>query len=329
MNRDSDISPSPKDAQAGFHRRDWFDMLARHCFAQSRVLFPMAQTNTTRATLPLVEDGNALSALANYYSFSYAPILEGDGDRATTLSLLARIAADLRASHSRISVYPLVDDGAGMPDLLRAAFARAGWIALLTDQNSNYVADVAGQDFASYWKARPGALRSAVRRKGKGAHYAHFIHREMDDALWADYCAVYAASWKNAEPWPDMVRAIAEDAARRGALRLGITRHEERPVAAQLWTIEGDTACIHKIAHDSGEDTHSPGTLLSHHMFAHMIDVEEVARIDYGTGGNPYKRDWMDRARPMLRLDCFHPRSARWWLPALRTRISQLVGRRG
>lgn len=344
MNRDRDISPPRKDDSAaelegrgaagaawGFHRRAWFDMLARHCFAGRAVLMPQARIGDASAVLPLVREEaekGGLAALANYYSFSYAPIFEGAEDAGVRAALVEQIAAGLRGSAGRISLYPLIDaDGDAMPELLRRAFARAGWIALLTDQNSNYIVDIQGQSFESYWQQRPGALRAAVKRKGRAARYEFEIHRRISEGLWDEYCAVYGASWKNAEPYPDMVQSIATEAAQRDALRLGIARRAGRAVAAQLWTIEGNTACIHKIAHDNAEDMHSPGTLLSHHMFAHMIDIEKVTRIDYGTGGNAYKRDWMERERPMLRLDCFDPRNARQWLPALRTRISQLVRR--
>lgn len=292
---------------------------------------PQARIGDASAVLPLVRDEaekGYLSALANYYSFSYAPIFEGAADAGVRLDLLTRIAAGLRGGAGRVSLYPLIDaDDDAMPELLRRAFADAGWIALLTDQNSNYIVDIQGQSFDSYWRQRPGALRAAVKRKGRAARYEFEIHRRISEGLWGEYCSVYGASWKNAEPYPDMVQSIATEAAQRDALRLGIARRAGRAVAAQLWTIEGSTACIHKIAHDNAEDMHSPGTLLSHHMFTHIVDTETVSRIDYGTGGNAYKRDWMERARPMLRLDCFDPKKPGQWLSALRTRISQLVRR--
>ena len=312
----------------GFIRATWFEMLAQHCFADRPVVMASARSGKAAAVLPLVDEGDRLVALANYYSFSFGPMFSGPCGTTDHADLLRRIAMDLRAHHHRVSLYPLRAED-GVADMLRRAFNAAGWIALLTDQNDNYVLDVDGRDFASYWTQRPGALRSAVKRKGNSGRYVFRIEESVTDTVWNDYSAVYRASWKNAEPYPAMVRAIAEAAAARGALRLGFAIGAGGAVAAQIWTIEGRTACIHKIAHDSREDAGSPGTLLSHHMFRHMIDVERVEQIDYGTGGNHYKRDWMDRARPMLRLDCFDPRRAAMWLPALRTRISQLVRRPG
>src|SRR3546814_1064470 len=76
-----------------------------------------------------------------------------------------------------------------------------------------------------------------------------------------------------------------------GTLRLGFARLEDQPVATQLWTVENGVALIHKLAHDQGFDGASPGSLLSHAMFAHAIDRDHVATIDYGTGDNGYKTD--------------------------------------
>lgn len=317
--------PAP-GAGYGFQRRVWFDMLASHCFADRRYLCPHAAADGAMVTLPLIEQEGQLNALANYYSFSYGPIIDGSPSPDTCLALMGRIAGQLRQDHDRISLYPLPDHD-GTARMMRQAFASAGWIALLTDQGSNHILQLNRRDFATYWAGRPRALQTTVEHKGRTTPYCFTIHNRLTNALWQDYLTVHAASWKNAEPWPDMVRAIAEEAASRGALRFGIARAEGRPIAAQIWTIEGTTACIHKIAHNSTQDRNSPGTLLAHHMFRHMIDREKIEQIDHGTGNNACKRDWMEQERPMLRLDCFNPHKAALWLPALRTRISKLVRR--
>lgn len=316
-------TPPTDDA---FARREWFDMLRQYCFADETCLWPSATQGNVSATLPLIERSDGLSGLSNYYSFSYAPIFEGTPDIAQKQALIREIAAGLRRQHHRASFYPLLNHD-GTADMLRRAFAAAGWIALLTDQGVNYVLNVDGRDFATYWAGRPGALRSSVKRKGRGHPFDFAIYTRMTEPLWQAYMTVYGASWKNAEPYPQMIRAMADEAAARGALRLGVARLGDTVVAMQIWTIEGSVACIHKLAHDGAYDKMSPGTLLSHYLFEQMIDREKVRLIDYGTGNNAYKQDWMDEKRPMMRLDCFDPRKAATWLPALRTRISQLVHR--
>ena len=110
------------------------------------------------------------------------------------------------------------------------------------------------------------------------------------------------------------------------SLRLGLARLNGQAIATQLWTTDHGTALIHKLAHHRAFDALSPGTLLSHAMFAHAIDVDKVETIDYGTGDNSYKTEWTDRRHTLYRVDCYNPRYPSTWAPAARTAISALVG---
>jgi CelD/BcsL family acetyltransferase involved in cellulose biosynthesis len=98
-----------------------------------------------------------------------------------------------------------------------------------------------------------------------------------------------------------------------GRLRLGLASIDGQPVAAQLWTIEDDLAFIHKLAHDPAAAAHSPGTVLTHALFAMAFDEDQVDFIDFGTGDDPYKRDWMELSDVRHRLEAYHPRAVRHW----------------
>lgn len=310
-----------------FDRLEWFDMLARHCFADTRLVIGHAVdgAGVGSVLLPLVESGNHLEALANWYSFSFAPLFFNVVPEQRE-ELLTDIARQVRASHGHIRLYPLLD-GDGSASRVARAFHNAGWMVSMRVVGHNHLLRLRGRNFAAYWAERPGILRNRVKRKGRGHAFTFHIHDCCDAALWQDYCAVYAASWKPDEPSPALLRALVEDASARGALRLGFAMKDGIPVATQLWTIEGDTALIHKLAHDKSQDADSPGTLLSHHMFAHAIDRDHVTTIDYGTGDNDYKREWMEEERPMWRIDCYDPRRVAQWPPAAKAMISGLVAR--
>ena len=98
-----------------------------------------------------------------------------------------------------------------------------------------------------------------------------------------------------------------------GALRLGLAYIDGKPVAAQFWTSENGTALIHKLAHDERHMHASPGTLLSAALFQHVIDVDKVDVIDFGTGSDAYKREWMEEVRERFRLDMFWPNHLANW----------------
>ena len=170
-------------------------------------------------------------------------------------------------------------------------------------------------------------LRSTVERKGKKAGLDIVIHREFDADAWAAYEAIYAASWKGEEgSWP-FLRDLAEAEGDAGTLRLGIASRDGLPVAAQLWTVENGRATIHKLAYREDAKALSPGSILSHAMFAHVIERDRPALIDYGTGDQPYKADWMDVAHPLWRIEASNPRHPVGLLMIARRKAAALVRR--
>ena len=192
----------------------------------------------------------------------------------------------------------------------------AGWIAAVEPAHVNRHLALNSEDFATWWASRPGALRATVRRKGARGTVTCRVATRFDAADWDAYEAVYAASWKPAEGSPAFLREFAIREGAAGALRMGLAMQDGTPVAAQMWTVEAGTAFIHKLAHREDARAGSPGTLLSAALFAHAIDHDRVAAIDFGTGDDPYKADWMDQTRTRWRLRAHHPGSLRNW-PAL------------
>ncbi|HKY80460.1 MAG TPA: GNAT family N-acetyltransferase [Sphingobium sp.] len=306
-----------------FDRIDWFDSLHAHCFARipARILHALEGEREAWLFLLAPADRRA-SALANWYSFSWAPVFLGNPDADTRRRLVEVLAEQLFRTTTQIDLYPIADDGG----MLLEAFRRAGWFAVRRPMGARHLLDVGGRDFATYWADRPSRLRNQVQRKTRASRFSIEIGTDFSEALWHDYITVHASSWKQPEPGLPFLRDLAEREAAAGALRLGFARLNDQPVATQLWTVENGAALIHKLSHDRAFDGASPGTLLSHAMFAHAIDSDGVRLIDYGTGNNAYKGEWMDRRETLHRLDFFNPRFASTWLPAARTAISALVG---
>ena len=302
---------APAPGTTPFDRLDWLRLLAEECLAPARCFIAVAREGERLAALPLCETPQGLASLANWYSFSARPA--GSDPR-----LLAAIARDL-APHGRVLLSPLpAADAAALATALNAA----GWFTRTTPAHVNRHLSIATRDFAAWWATRPGSLREVVRRKGRRIDIR--IETRFDPADWATYEALYARSWKPAEGHPAFLRRFAEAEGAAGRLRLGIASHQGVPVAAQVWTVENGTAFIHKLAHDPAAAAHSPGTVLTHALFAMAFADPAIAEIDFGTGDDPYKRDWMDEIRPRLTIEAIHPRSVRFW-PAL----ARLLAARG
>ncbi len=307
-----------------FDRLDWFRRTWTHCAPGDRPLIVRARAEGSDAWLFLAETGNAAKGLASWYTLAFRPIITGTPSEPTARALIVAIARRLRPRLAAISLDHVPEAEA---ELVRSGFSRAGWVARVTPQTANWSIDVTGKSFADYWAERPGQLRSTAKRKAAKTPMELTILDRFNDAAWDDYASIYADSWKPEEGSLDFVRAMAEHEGAAGTLRLGIARIEGRAVAAQLWTVEHGTAIIHKLAHRQEVAELSPGTILSQAMFEHVIDRDRVALIDFGTGDDRYKADWMDTRVMRMRVELFNPRKPAGLIGAAKAGLRALVGR--
>lgn len=250
--------------------------------------------------------------LANWYNFTWRPIFAGARDEIGKLALLRSIARSIKDHGRRLTLAPLPDED-GSASLLQAAFEAERWVVFRESCDRNHILDVAGRSFDSYWQGRPSRLKNTVKRKAKSGAVTIRIEQEYNAESWRDYERVYARSWKPSEGSPEFLRQLAEREAVAGALRLGLAYIDGKPVAAQFWTVENGTALIHKLAHDERHMQASPGTLLSAALFQHVIDIDRVDLVDFGTGDDAYKAEWMESVRDRFRLEIFWPNHPANW----------------
>jgi hypothetical protein len=62
-------------------------------------------------------------------------------------------------------------------------------------------------------------------------------------------------------------------------------------------------------------------------MFAHVLGRDRVRSIDYGTGDDAYKADWMAERRPLWRLEAYNPRTLKGLIGIARSKASALAAR--
>ncbi|MGH6651399.1 MAG: GNAT family N-acetyltransferase [Sphingopyxis sp.] len=328
--RANDDAGLPDGARAAapaspFDRAAWFDLLTDYGFAGERRVDAHGRAGDVTAWLPLRRDGRGrFSGLTNWYSFSIRPLFDGPDHRGPRDAALRSLFAGLRKRAARLSLYPLRDED--QPEIA-AALRKAGWWVEATPAGDRHWLDLTGLTHDDWWESRPGALKNTVKRKAKKGVVDIQLLTAFDPGSWAAYESIYAASWKPEEGHPALLRAFAEAESARGTLRMGIARIEGIPVAAQFWTVEDGTAFIHKLAHVEDSLKASPGTLLSAALFRHVIDVDHVERIDFGTGNDGYKKDWMNRHEPLWRLEAFNPSHIAAWGPAIKAFARSRLGR--
>jgi hypothetical protein len=277
-----------------FRSLAWFENLHAHGLEALRTLDVLLLPADDQGCLPLLDDGESLRGLANYYSSLYGPIG----------SLPAGLVSCLR-EHKRsvVDLHPL-DPCAIEFQQLKQGLTEAGYWVDDYFCFGNWYLETAGRTYLSYLAARPSQLRNNLQR-GRGRldkagpwHIA--IQQHDDESLESAIAAfehVYARSWKQPEPQPDFIPNLCRTAAREGWLRLGVLYLNETPLAAQLWLTHGGIASIYKLAYDEDGAQYSAGTVLTAAMFEQALDVDRVAEVDYLNGDEPYKQDWMEHRR--------------------------------
>jgi hypothetical protein len=273
---------------------EWLRMTRDHVLGTTPLIAARARDGADVAWWVLTGAGEAYSS---WYSLRVGPITSGR----PRPDLLADAARALRSRLAKVSLAPMSESDAAIAG---TAFRQGGWWTREREATANWVAHTQGLSFDDYWAARPSRLRNTVARKRRAAGLEIVIADRFDAGLWSEYEAVHAASWKGAEGSPAFLRAMAGCAT---GLRLGIARKDGRPVATQLWTIDGSTATIHKLAYEEAARALSPGAVLGHAMFEHVLTRDRPALIDYGTGDDAYKAEWMDERRSLRRMDAWNP----------------------
>jgi hypothetical protein len=298
-----------------FRRLDWFRLIRDHAPPPGKLQVLGASDGSRKAWLFLARQGWRANAYATWYSLRF------DAAGSHDPAMLAGLASGARGL-GRVELAPLADPGP-----LQRAFTAAGWVTFVGEKTGNWRIDTKGMDFEAYWATRPSQLRNTARRKAKAAGLEIEIHDRFDPLAWHGYEEIYRASWKGEEGSFPFLRALAEQEGKAGTLRLGLARKDGQPIAAQLWLIENGEATIHKLAYREDMKALSPGTILGEAMFRRSLDVDRVEAIDYGTGDDPYKRDWMAERRPLWRLLAYNPFHPLGLIGIAREKASALVGR--
>jgi CelD/BcsL family acetyltransferase involved in cellulose biosynthesis len=92
---------------------------------------------------------------------------------------------------------------------------------------------------------------------------------------------------------------------------LGVVHVDGEPAAAQFWIVHNGRALIYKLAYDERFADLSIGTILTATLMQHVIDIDRVVQVDYLTGDDAYKKDWMSGRRERWGILALNPRTLR------------------
>ncbi|MFK7816007.1 MAG: GNAT family N-acetyltransferase [Gammaproteobacteria bacterium] len=300
-----------------FCSRTWLENLTAHALTeqQSLVLACVLKDETVLAILPLLKHAQGgLSALSNNFTSLFSLLLSKRGKNHDILECLADGLANGLASgsaqpHQPIQLEPIDPNDDDM-NYLRQSMESCGFQSYPYFRFYNWIHPLEGQSFDEYMAGRPANLRNTIRRKQRKLEREHGyeiklhkdenINQSLITQALADYHAIYKTSWKTNEFFSDFTPALVKSLFQRGWLRLAILYTNEQPIAAQIWFVVHSKASIYRLVYDENWKEYSPGSVLTQYVMRYVIDTDKVSEIDFLTGNERYKQDWMTVRRERL-----------------------------
>jgi hypothetical protein len=294
---------------------DWLSNLASNALAEHEqaVLFVARRAPDNFVALPMkldLHNGHA-HALGNFYTSAYSPVINSEKPESLLLNLFQHLANNPKIT--RLTVSPMARDTPYF-DQIRKSIDQAGWKGIHSYFCfGNWIHELNGASYQSYLATRPSQLRNTITRRTRQFLAGNRGKLELvqggpllEESI-GQFVAVYNESWKQEEPYTDFIPNLLRLSASRGWLRLGIASYDNEPVASQIWLVSNNTAYIFKLAYHEKFKQLSPGTVLTAYMMEHVIDEDAVSQIDFLSGDDDYKEDWMSVRRERFGIAAINP----------------------
>ena len=290
-----------------FYSRPWFENLATALNDDQAMLLACVVTeDRLMALLPLIKSpGRSWYALKHRYTPHYNLLLADDNQH-QVLTCLAQGLSELPVDGFLFE--PVANDDSKLQDL-KQAMETAGFTCDYNFRHYNWIYRVQEQSYKDYLAARPARLRNTISRKKRKLERDHgykirlFTGDEVPGGM-QDYYAVYSASWKANEQYVDFVDDMVARFSKQGWTRLAVLYINEQPAASQLWFVHHGKASIFRLSYDENWKQYSVGSILTSYLMEYVIDTDKVEEIDFLTGNDAYKQDWMSERRERFALGC-------------------------
>jgi hypothetical protein len=312
-----------------FYSLPWFENFIQHALdpgdevriycleREDTTLAPIAALLTRTQKRPAKRLGpRTLSSLSNYYTTLFGPLLDPNCNSKEALGELVRAICCDRPRWDAIDLRYMDRESTVFSDLVNA-FENAGMAVQTYFCSGNWYYPVKGRTYQEYLESLRSSVRNIAKSKNRKIERSGRVRVEilttcdgLDSAIRA-YDKVYASSWKVPEPYTLFVPDLMRRCAQAGWLRLGLAYVDNEPAAAQIWILYNATASIYKIAYDQRFSDLSVGTYLTMRLMEHVIGVDRVEKIDYLSGDDSYKRDWMSHRRELWGILALNPRTVR------------------
>ena len=316
-----------------FNSMEWYGLFSRHCLPEGySPLFlsgiedgpdeigftlclctPGGQPGAKLSSA--LFSGQTLSSLTNYQTGRFAPTITPPEAKNAVIRLMA---AGIR---EKLGDYAMVDINHCDPDTEAArtmteAFGMAGFSAEPYFYNITIMESTQGCDYETFLSRRSRKFRQNMRRwekqLAKLGEVEYKLCTSADDLedFAGHYESVLALSWKEPEPFPVFSNGIIAAAARSGVLRLGFLFLDGKPIGTQFWISSGDRATIYKSHFDGSYGAkYGIGNFLTMKMMEDVIAKDCIHTVDFGTGGEVYKKEIMSDVQELGGVVAFNTHS--------------------
>ncbi|MDH5424961.1 MAG: GNAT family N-acetyltransferase [Gammaproteobacteria bacterium] len=318
-----------------FYSRPWFDNLTA-TLAEDQVLLLACVMNGNKALamLPLIKStADQVSSLKHRYTTHFSLLLAESKNEPYQQQIILCLIQGLSQLRVRsLLLEPVAADDNNIRQF-KQALENNGYGCEYHFRSYNWIYRLQGQSHHDYLASRSARLRNTISRKQRKLEREHgydirlFTGDEVRYGM-TDYYAVYAASWKANEQYVDFFNGMAGALSKRGWSRLAVLYVNDKPVAAQLWFVVHGKASIFRLAYDEAWKQYSPGTILTNFLMNYVIDIDKVKEIDFLTGNDAYKQDWMSQRRQRFALSCVNNKKASGRLKQFISAVKHVIKRR-
>ena len=264
-----------------------------------------------------------MESLENYYTAYFGPLLSPTlANHDEVIAALTLALFEDRHQWNILNLRPLDPKSLFFRSIVQS-FQRLGLVVQTYFCFGNWYLDVAGRHYCEYFNSLPKILRKNIPYETRKLQRNYRLKLdilkngvELNSGL-LSYEKIYKNSWRNPEPFPNFIRGWVTSSAEKGWLRLGLLYLNEEAVAAQLWFVHGGKASIYKICYDEKFAHLSVGKILTAFLIQHVIDEDKVVEIDYLSGDDSYKSDWMSHRRERWGIRVFNTHSFKGTLQAI------------
>ena len=303
-------SQLPKSADDLFHAgekeslffsRPWFESMDQFALKEDQEMLLAGVVNNQQllAILPLKKcTGGNWHSLTHNYSSLFS-LLISDENQSEILSCLVQ---GLRQTPLQsITIMP-VDQHDSKLLQFQKIMQTNGFECHRKFRFYNWFHRMQGASFAEYMAHRPSRLCNTIARKQRKLEREHdynirlFLGEEVLGAM-QDYYKAYKASWKADEQFGGILDDLIHRFSSLGWPRLAILYIEDQPAAAQIWFVVNGKANIFRLVYDERWKQYSPGSILTSYLMKYVLDNDSIKEIDFLTGNEQYKQDWMSERR--------------------------------